>query len=83
MDSFSFCLHFSGAIGSGLCLFSKVPFLETFYHNFPLNGYAHKIHHGDWFGGKGVGLCRLVFNGIRINLYCTHVSTSCAVNIII
>lgn len=63
---------YSGAIGSGLCLFSKVPILETFYHNFPLNGYAHKIHHGDWFGGKGLGFCRLMFNGIKINLYCAH-----------
>ncbi|XP_071134389.1 putative neutral sphingomyelinase [Mytilus edulis] len=63
---------YSGAIGSGLCLFSKLPILESFYHNFTLNGYAHKIHHGDWFGGKGLGMCRLMYNDIRINLYCTH-----------
>lgn len=66
---------YSGAIGSGLCMFSKYQILETFYHNFPLNGYAHKIHHGDWFGGKGLGMCRLKVQDFRINVYITHVST--------
>lgn len=63
---------FSGAGGSGVCVFSKNKILETFYHIFPLNGYAHKLFHGDWFGGKGVGLCRLLLHGLRVNLYCTH-----------
>ena len=34
----------------------------------------HKIHHGDWFGGKGVGMCTVSHRGYTINLYVTHVS---------
>ncbi|KAI8752839.1 sphingomyelin phosphodiesterase 2-like isoform X2 [Biomphalaria glabrata] len=65
---------YSGTIGSGLCVFSKHQIIETSYHQFHLNGHAHKIHHGDWFGGKGVGLCKIhILEGaLDINLYCTH-----------
>ncbi|KAK3098953.1 hypothetical protein FSP39_024625, partial [Pinctada imbricata] len=62
----------SGTIGSGTCLFSKLPILETLYHGFQLNGYAHKVHHGDWFGGKGVGLCKIRFRDKIINMFNTH-----------
>ena len=61
-------------IGSGLCVFSKIPIEETLFHKFDLNGYAHKVHHGDWFGGKGVGLVKLSVEGLKINLYISHVS---------
>lgn len=71
LSCFSF---FSGVLGSGLCLFSKWLIHDVFFHQWPLNGYIHKIHHGDWFGGKGIGLCRLKCNDIMINVYCTHVS---------
>ncbi|KAK7497288.1 hypothetical protein BaRGS_00011582, partial [Batillaria attramentaria] len=64
---------YSGAIGSGVCVFSKLPITETFFHIYHLNGHAYKIQHGDWFGGKGVGLCRLEFHGFKINLYVTHI----------
>ncbi|XP_074660345.1 putative neutral sphingomyelinase [Tubulanus polymorphus] len=62
----------SNFIGSGTCVFSKYPIYETFYHRYPVNGHAHRIQHGDWYGGKGVGLCKIVYNGVRINLYVTH-----------
>ncbi|KAK7106885.1 putative neutral sphingomyelinase [Littorina saxatilis] len=64
---------YSGAIGSGVCVFSKLPILETFFHRFHLNGQAYKIQHGDWFGGKGVGMCKLEYQGFKINLYATHI----------
>ena len=64
----------SGTIGSGVCVFSKLVIEDSFYHLFPLNGYFHKIQHGDWFGGKGLGMCRVSIQGISINIYCTHVS---------
>ncbi len=57
-----------------MCIFSKHVILETFQHIFALNGYAHKVHHGDWFGGKGVGLAKIMCHGIRLNVYVTHVS---------
>ncbi|XP_026326469.1 putative neutral sphingomyelinase [Hyposmocoma kahamanoa] len=63
---------YSGVLGSGLCVFSKWLIYDVFFHQWPLNGYIHKIHHGDWFGGKGVGLCRLKCNDVMINVYCTH-----------
>ena len=69
-------IYFSGMFGSGLCMFSKFPILETFQRNYSLNGYAHRIVHGDWFCGKGVGLAKIIVNDLRINIYVTHVSTA-------
>lgn len=63
---------YSGVFGSGLCLFSKYPITSTFFHSWAVNGYAHRIHHGDWFGGKGVGLCRVLINNQPVNVYIAH-----------
>lgn len=43
---------YSGVTGSGVCIFSKWPIIDIFAYKYNLNGYAHKIYHGDWFGGK-------------------------------
>ncbi|XP_011331930.1 putative neutral sphingomyelinase isoform X2 [Ooceraea biroi] len=50
---------YSGVVGSGICVLSRYPICDVMFHRWPLNGYVHKIHHGDWFGGKGVGLCKI------------------------
>ncbi|XP_046341425.2 sphingomyelin phosphodiesterase 2-like [Haliotis rufescens] len=63
---------YSGAIGSGVCMFSVHPMIETVFHQFSLNGFAHKPYHGDWFGGKGVGLCKFNVNGLTVNVYGSH-----------
>ncbi|XP_020706292.1 putative neutral sphingomyelinase isoform X2 [Athalia rosae] len=63
---------YSGVVGSGICMFSRFPIQDVIFHKWPLNGYVHKIHHGDWFGGKGVGLCRIKFKNMRINVYLAH-----------
>ncbi|KAJ8868525.1 hypothetical protein PR048_030053 [Dryococelus australis] len=63
---------YSGVLGSGVCILSKFPIDDVFFHQWPVNGYIHKIHHGDWFGGKGVGLCQVSVAGIRIHVYTTH-----------
>ncbi|KAL1487053.1 hypothetical protein MTO96_008357 [Rhipicephalus appendiculatus] len=63
---------FSGVLGSGVCLLSKSPIIDTGLLKYNLNGYAHKIFHGDWFGGKVVGLCKVRHRGLNINLYITH-----------
>uniref|UniRef100_A0A8D8WG82 sphingomyelin phosphodiesterase n=1 Tax=Cacopsylla melanoneura TaxID=428564 RepID=A0A8D8WG82_9HEMI len=63
---------YSGVIGSGICIFSRYEMTEALYHQWQLNGYIHKIFHADWFGGKGVGLCQLLVNGLRLNVYTTH-----------
>lgn len=65
---------FSGVLGSGICILSKSCIVDAAMCQFSLNGYAHKILHGDWYGGKGVGLCKVIHHGLKINLYVTHVS---------
>lgn len=65
----------SGVIGAGICVFSKSKITDVFFHRWSLNGYIHNIHHGDWYGGKGVGLCSVDHHGFKMNLYVTHVSS--------
>ncbi|KAK8383547.1 hypothetical protein O3P69_015777 [Scylla paramamosain] len=63
---------YSGCVGSGLCVLSRSPITEVHYHRFALNGYPHKLLHGDWWGGKGVALCRTVRHGVPMLLATTH-----------
>ncbi|CAG9766639.1 unnamed protein product [Ceutorhynchus assimilis] len=67
---------YSGVVGSGICILSKHPIEETFFHQWSVNGYIHKLQHADWFGGKGVGLCRLKIVDDKdtyfANVYTTH-----------
>lgn len=37
-----------------------------------MNGYPHKVWHGDWFGGKGLGVCQIEFAGFDIHLFTSH-----------
>nr|XP_034195527.1 putative neutral sphingomyelinase [Osmia lignaria] len=62
----------SGVAGSGICILSRYPIEDIIFHKWPLNGYVHKIHHGDWFGGKGVGLCKLKIHNLNIHFYIAH-----------
>ncbi|KAL3883119.1 hypothetical protein ACJMK2_029412 [Sinanodonta woodiana] len=64
---------YSGYVGSGMCIFSKYTILDSIYYQYQLNGYPHKIYHGDWFGGKGVGLCKLKIHDLTVYLYITHI----------
>lgn len=63
---------YSGVFGSGVCIFSRYVIENVFFHQWPVNGYVHKLHHGDWFGGKGIGLCIVKCKGISINIYSAH-----------
>ncbi|XP_061488478.1 sphingomyelin phosphodiesterase 2 [Rhineura floridana] len=62
----------SGVIGSGLCIFSRHQILDTFLYQYSVNGYPYMFQHGDWFGGKSVGLVVLKIEGIVFNIYVTH-----------
>lgn len=53
---------------------SRYPVIDIHYHPYLLNGYLHMIFHGDWFGGKGIGLCRINVNGLIVDVFTTHVS---------
>ncbi|KAK6725561.1 hypothetical protein RB195_004090 [Necator americanus] len=72
-STFRFHHYFhSGFTGSGVCVFSRHPIVSTLTHRYSLNGFAHHIHRGDWFGGKVVGLVELEVGEIRVNFYTTH-----------
>ncbi|XP_053248885.1 sphingomyelin phosphodiesterase 2 isoform X2 [Podarcis raffonei] len=62
----------SGVIGSGLCIFSRYQILDTFLYQYSVNGYPYMFQHGDWFGGKSVGLVVLKIQDIVFNIYVTH-----------
>ncbi|XP_062262786.1 sphingomyelin phosphodiesterase 2 [Platichthys flesus] len=62
----------SGVIGSGLALFSKHRIHDTFLYRYSLNGYPYMAHHGDWFGGKAVGMAVIGIGDLTANVYVTH-----------
>uniref|UniRef100_A0A1A8R989 Sphingomyelin phosphodiesterase 2 n=1 Tax=Nothobranchius pienaari TaxID=704102 RepID=A0A1A8R989_9TELE len=62
----------SGVIGSGLAIFSKHRIHDTFLYRYSLNGYPYMAHHGDWFGGKAVGMAVVNLGGLTANIYVTH-----------
>lgn len=62
----------SGNFGCGICIFSKYMILETFHFRYTLNGYAHKIFHGDWFCGKSICLAKIQIGDLLANVYGTH-----------
>lgn len=67
----------SGVIGSGVCVFSRYPIIDTFCYRYFPNGYMYAIHHADWFGGKALGLCLISHPKQLIHFFTTHVSYSC------
>ncbi|KAA0202861.1 hypothetical protein HAZT_HAZT005777 [Hyalella azteca] len=69
---------YSGVVGAGLCIFSKSPLTSIHFHPWSVNGLPHKVYHGDWWGGKGVGFCRTQVNGINFILATTHVLDWCS-----
>uniref|UniRef100_A0A3Q3WNH8 Sphingomyelin phosphodiesterase 2 n=1 Tax=Mola mola TaxID=94237 RepID=A0A3Q3WNH8_MOLML len=62
----------SGVIGSGLAIFSKHRIHDTFLYRYSLNGYPYMAHHGDWFGGKAVGMAILSIGSLTAHIYVTH-----------
>lgn len=46
--------------------------MKTFFHHWSVNGYVQKIQHGDWYGGKGVGLCKIKVGEQTVNFYIAH-----------
>ncbi len=59
-DHFPYQADFATDEGeSGLLVLSRYPIGERHYTSFPVNGKPWKIWHGDWWGGKGIGVVRL------------------------
>jgi len=66
--------HFfdQGIVGSGTCVLSKHVIQASTFHEFSLNGYPHAISHGDWFAGKGLGFCRILYKDMLLNVFVSH-----------
>lgn len=62
----------SGVIGSGLAIFSRHPILQSFFKRFSLCGAPDRFWHGDFYSGKGIGAIRILWNGLVLNVYTTH-----------
>ncbi|XP_071398407.1 sphingomyelin phosphodiesterase 2 [Centroberyx affinis] len=62
----------SGVIGSGLAIFSQHRIHDAFLYRYSLNGYPYMAHHGDWFGGKAVGMAILNIGTMKAHVYVTH-----------
>ncbi|XP_034021377.1 sphingomyelin phosphodiesterase 2 isoform X2 [Thalassophryne amazonica] len=62
----------SGVFGSGLAIFSKHRIHDAFLYRYSVNGYPYMAHHGDWFGGKAVGLAVLNIGKLMAHVYVTH-----------
>ena len=62
----------SGLIGSGCATFSHYPIIDTFFHKFSHNGYFWDVLHGDWYGGKGVGVAVIQHPDSTIHSFNTH-----------
>ena len=61
--------------GSGLCVFSKHPIIDSLVHSYRLNGQPYRLEHGDWYCGKAVGLVKLLVEpGMVVAVYNSHVS---------
>uniref|UniRef100_A0A0N5B9L8 sphingomyelin phosphodiesterase n=1 Tax=Strongyloides papillosus TaxID=174720 RepID=A0A0N5B9L8_STREA len=70
---FPFTHYFhNGYTGSGTCVFSRHRIISTFKHCYSLNGFAHHIHRGDWFGGKLIGMAEIQIGSIKVAFYTTH-----------
>ncbi|KAF3840479.1 hypothetical protein F7725_006341 [Dissostichus mawsoni] len=55
-----------------MAIFSIHRIHDTFLFRYSLNGYPYMAHHGDWFGGKAVGMAVLNIGSLTANVYVTH-----------
>jgi sphingomyelin phosphodiesterase 2 len=62
----------SGLVGSGLLTLSTYPILRTAFLPFRLRGKPEKIHHGDYYAAKGIGLTVIDTPDGVLNVFNTH-----------
>ncbi|KAI6650876.1 Neutral sphingomyelinase isoform X1 [Oopsacas minuta] len=62
----------SGVVGSGLVTYSKYPIVGVDFFRFSLCGSPFRVDHGDWYGGKGVGVCYIESSVGMLSVYNTH-----------
>lgn len=63
----------AATVGNGLLTLSAFPITEVQFHRFQNNNPWYKIHQGDWWAGKGVGLARICLpSEQRIDFFNLH-----------
>jgi len=63
----------AGVVGNGLLTMSAFPIIERTFHRYRYSSPWFKIHQGDWWAGKGIGLIRVrVSEELVIDFYNTH-----------
>jgi len=68
-------LVLSGALGSGLALFSRFPIVTASIHPYSLNGSPLDVGGGDWFVGKSAASIVITHPVLgKVEVYNTHVS---------
>lgn len=61
-----------GCQGTGMLVLSRWPIQEAIYRRYVVNGKPEHLHHYDYYGAKGTGLCRISLGDTILNLYVTH-----------
>lgn len=67
-------LSSSGAVGSGLCVFSRYPIAAAYTHQFSVTGGMHKLFDGEILAGKAITGYKIQTPGGQIAFFNTHVS---------
>jgi sphingomyelin phosphodiesterase 2 len=64
----------SGALGAGLAIFSRFPFIEASVHPYSLNGEPTDVAGGDWFVGKAAASVLILHPVLgKVQVVNTHV----------
>ncbi|EKM84045.1 hypothetical protein AGABI1DRAFT_104039 [Agaricus bisporus var. burnettii JB137-S8] len=64
---------YSGALGAGLAIFSRFPFIESALHPFSLNGEPLDVAAGDWFVGKAAASVVILHPELgKLHIFTTH-----------
>lgn len=68
-----FHYFYSGIVGTGCCMFSKLKIVDVLMHQYSLNGYVHKLMHCDFLAAKAVNGAILEKDGVRVAAFFTHI----------
>lgn len=63
----------AGVVGNGLLTLSAFPIIARAFHRYRHSSPWYKVHQGDWWAGKGIGLARVQLPGGRqVDFHNTH-----------
>lgn len=62
----------SGWLGSGLLTLSRFEIFDSHFHRFRMGGKPERIMQGDYYGGKGIGMIRVMIDDEFVDVYNVH-----------